>query len=293
MNNMNKGWICQNCGRENRAESRFCSACGTENKFAAAGVQAVNVAEIPKKKRKWPIVLALLLVLALAAGAAFFLLRGKDKAAEPSTETEVAEESTEAENPNAAVPENTEAGADNSNAVNPNAADPSDENKGPENTKAVSAKASSVRAQIDNFTYEADKAIDNKRDTAWVEGVSGPGEGESISLTFDNLYPIEGIYIENGYQKSAETYNGNYRVKDVILRFGDGSEESCTLQDYKDGGQIIVLSEPKDTSRVTVEIASAYAGNDKDVDTCITEIRLADKSEIEGGDAPKIKAKAK
>ena len=291
MNNFNNGWVCPNCGRTNKPEALFCAGCGTSKPNSATGNHEINVVELPKKKSKWPIILASVLVLALAAGAAFFLLNNKDDAEESSTADSTTETTVAGENPNAATDEGNE--NDDANKVNPNAADPSDEDMGPENTEAVSAKASSVRAPIDNNSYDADKAIDNSYKTAWVEGISGEGIGESLSLSFDNKYPIEGIYIANGYQKSESTYNGNYRVKELLLRFGDGSEETCILKDYKDGGQIIVLSEPKDTSNVTLEIVSAYAGDDEDIDTCITEVRLADKTEIEESKAPKIKAKAK
>jgi len=162
--------------------------------------------------------------------------------------------------------------------------DPDDPDPGrePENILPAKAQASSELAPNTNAgtNYYASNAIDQDYSTAWVEGANGTGTGETITVWFNNKYPIEVIYIANGYQKSDEVFWDNNRVKEVILTFDDGSKERCTLKDVNED-QIIVLSRPIDSHSVTIEIVSVYKGDADDKDTCITEIMLEDPEYID------------
>lgn len=46
--------------------------------------------------------------------------------------------------------------------------------------------------------------IDGDLTTGWVEGVSGQGIGETITVYFDGTYLVSGIEIYAGYQKSDD-----------------------------------------------------------------------------------------
>lgn len=56
-----------------------------------------------------------------------------------------------------------------------------------------------------NIKYVPDRIMDGDTTIAWVEGVEGNGEGESITFTFGDLYVVSDIQIWNGYQKSEDT----------------------------------------------------------------------------------------
>jgi hypothetical protein len=59
--------------------------------------------------------------------------------------------------------------------------------------------------------YGVDKAVDEDPATAWVEGVAGPGEGESYWLGVTH-YP-EALGFINGYAKNQSLFDKNYRIR--------------------------------------------------------------------------------
>ncbi|HPA62388.1 MAG TPA: hypothetical protein PLM72_01800 [Spirochaetota bacterium] len=65
--------------------------------------------------------------------------------------------------------------------------------------------------------YKPENLIDAGYSTAWAEGVSGQGINESINIKFKDSSNIKIISILNGYQKTAETYFNNSRIKKVKL----------------------------------------------------------------------------
>lgn len=66
---------------------------------------------------------------------------------------------------------------------------------------------------IQRSRYDVDKAMDGNPATAWVEGVAGPGEGESYWIGVDH-YP-EALGFINGYAKNRSLFDKNYRVRSL------------------------------------------------------------------------------
>jgi hypothetical protein len=64
--------------------------------------------------------------------------------------------------------------------------------------------------------YGCEKAVDQDRATAWVEGVPGSGEGESYWLGLEH-YP-EALGFINGYAKNRNLFEKNYRVKSLNVQ---------------------------------------------------------------------------
>lgn len=64
--------------------------------------------------------------------------------------------------------------------------------------------------------YGPEKALDGDPATAWVEGVSGPGIGESYVIGLAH-YP-EALGFINGYAKNRDLFGKNYRVKELKLQ---------------------------------------------------------------------------
>lgn len=117
-----------------------------------------------------------------------------------------------------------------------------------------------------------DRIMDDDVTTAWVEGVDGNGEGESVTFTFGDSNSVSGIRIWNGYQKSEDLYYKNARPSELELEFSDGSTERISLQDRSDGAQRFEFA-PHVTSYVKIKILSVYGGN-KYEDTVISEVEL-------------------
>ncbi len=133
----------------------------------------------------------------------------------------------------------------------------------------VSVTASSALSEH-NMTHSAERLIDGDPATAWVEGVSGQGTGESVTFTFDGIYKVTGLKICGGYQKDEKRYSENSRPTDIRLEFSDGSTQSVTLQDLMQE-QTVSFSAPVNTSYVTIVIESVYEGS-KYEDTAISEV---------------------
>ncbi len=121
-----------------------------------------------------------------------------------------------------------------------------------------------------NIVHSPERAIDGDLTTGWVEGVSGQGIGESITLYFDGMYLVSGIEIYAGYQKNNDVYNKNSRPKELYVEFSDGSGESYILNDIN-GVQTVQFTNPVVTDSITLRIDSVYLGS-KYEDTVITEI---------------------
>ena len=144
--------------------------------------------------------------------------------------------------------------------------------------------ASSELHQYKGNKYAAKNAHDLSYKTAWIEGVAGYGEGESLVYHFPPQNPrITKIIIINGYVKSEKLWRENSRVKKIkmfiddkpfaILNLSDTREEQTFSFDpigYSDRAdwQKLVL---KPWWTIKFEILEVYKG-EKYADTAITEI---------------------
>lgn len=141
--------------------------------------------------------------------------------------------------------------------------------------------ASSRLYEQHGFTYGPNNAHDLGYDTAWVEGVEGPGIGELLIYTFTNKCPrITKVHILNGYIKNKSVWTKNNRVKDLefsvngkptaILKLADTRGEQSF--DFKKLG-LPPLGRTRDGKPLTLtfKILSVYPGTEYD-DTAITEI---------------------
>ena len=103
-------------------------------------------------------------------------------------------------------------------------------NPGPQTTRlSINPLASSIRLPIQTNTYDASNAIDNQRNTAWIEGVTGPGIGEWIRFDFDREIILHRIIIQPGYFKSPQIWKENNRLAAADLNFSDGTSRRLTF----------------------------------------------------------------
>lgn len=123
-----------------------------------------------------------------------------------------------------------------------------------------------------NMTHYAKRVVDDDLSTAWVEGVKGQGEGESITLKFDDEYEVKGLRIYSGYQKKADLYKKNSRPEKLRVTFADGSSEVCELRDVNDM-QELAFKNAVVTDKITIAIEAVYKGS-KYEDTVISEIYI-------------------
>jgi serine/threonine protein kinase len=131
--------------------------------------------------------------------------------------------------------------------------------------QATTAQASSQR----NERFTPDNTRDDLIETAWVEGVKGPGTGEWIAFTF-KPQTIQYIEIYPGYGKSRELFFANHRLKRATLIFSDGTRASLQLFD-EPRVQTVALQAPVRSGSLRLIIEEVYAGSKYD-DTVISEI---------------------
>lgn len=81
--------------------------------------------------------------------------------------------------------------------------------------------ASSTLSPINGIYYTAANLVDNNSATAWVEGVSGNGFGQTVTFSYKGPQPaqIQGVEIVNGYAKSNTSFyeNGCVTQLDVSI----------------------------------------------------------------------------
>ena len=141
--------------------------------------------------------------------------------------------------------------------------------------------ASSTLQQA-GYDYSVGSLLDGNTQTCWAEGVSGTGEGESITFSSDETKTVSGLAILPGYCKSEDLFYKNGMPLDIEITSGDktwkwsfyGFEpnfsspmDSMVFIDF--GGDI-------DMNECTVTLSACKSGNKYD-DICITEMFLYKK----------------
>ncbi len=276
---------CNKCGNEINENERFCKYCGAPVEKLDEQVNGEKLDESlqkqTKKKIKWP-VLILVLILIIAIALAIVLVMNKRQSNATGNQTgdqddwKVVEDeesqTTEKETASEIVTENSST-EETQEKQKENISNEQEKDKAPEvRMRDVEDVTASSYLSEKNIKHVPDLIMDGDTTTAWVEGVDGNGEGESITFTFGDLYAVSDIKIWNGYQKSEDLYYKNARPAELELEFSDGSTERISLQDTSSGFQEFAL-ERHVTSYVKVKIISTYEGS-KYEDTVISEIEL-------------------
>ncbi len=136
-------------------------------------------------------------------------------------------------------------------------------------------EASSYLPDQGKTRYRSFNARDLRCDTAWCEGVKGPGIGEWIQFNFaewnsySKLINTYRILIINGLAANKDIYFANNRVKKLEVEFSEGEKRIIEL---KDG----ILDFQNFTFHikakwVKLKILEVYKGSKFD-DTCISEV---------------------
>ena len=113
------------------------------------------------------------------------------------------------------------------------------------------------------LVYKAGNAVDGKTSTCWVEGGSGYGIGESITL-----------YLNGRYDVSKLSFNLNARPAVLYVYFSSSPNEHYRIvMDNTSSTQSFMIDE-KNVDWVRFEIREVYQGQKGVYDTCISEITL-------------------
>lgn len=123
--------------------------------------------------------------------------------------------------------------------------------------------------------YIAPHLIDGSN-RSWVEGVKGPGIGQSIFMDFKAPAKVSYFYIKNGFG-DPKWYSANNRVKELLVestgRISDNFDKKSFTFTLKDSGDMQKIELPQKVvcRGFKFTIKSVYRGSKFD-DTCISEI---------------------
>ncbi|MCA1362270.1 caspase family protein [Bradyrhizobium sp. IC3069] len=129
--------------------------------------------------------------------------------------------------------------------------------------------SSMLKPQFGN-SYGAANLFDASTGTAWVEGASGNGIGEWITIEFETVRRVKSIHVHNGYQKSPDIFAKNNRVRQIRVLFSGGESQTFILDD-KLSAQLLTLRPPVSAHWMQFIIDDVWAGN-KYTDTAITKL---------------------
>lgn len=272
---------CNKCGNEINDNERFCKFCGASVEKMDEPTEHGELNELSQKRAKkklkcFMLILAMVLVLVIAMEIVLLMNDGQSDSTDNQDDWKVVEDeesqTTEKETASEIVTENSST-EETQEKQKENISNEQEKDKAPEvRMRDVEDVTASSYLSEKNIKHVPDLIMDGDTTTAWVEGVDGNGEGESITFTFGDLYAVSDIKIWNGYQKSEDLYYKNARPAELELEFSDGSTERISLQDTSSGFQEFAL-ERHVTSYVKVKIISTYEGS-KYEDTVISEIEL-------------------
>lgn len=125
------------------------------------------------------------------------------------------------------------------------------------------------------FNYRPKNLVDSDLKTAWVEGKSGQGEGESLVVDLNGLRTVTAIQVMNGYHKNERLFLANSRVHIAELQFSNGEARQVSLADAP-GLQTIEVGQ-QNATWVRFTMRSVYPGT-KYKDTAVTEFRVVTKN---------------
>ncbi len=223
----------------------------------------------PAAKTTSPVMIAgltaiVILLLALVGIGAMLLLRNP---------TEQPPQSNQAPgNTNSGGQTNTGSERTNTNARSDSSPSATNSNSADRLPLQVSMVASSTRVPMRAFTYGPSHVTDRNLQTAWIEGVPGPGYGEWLRSDFDREVKLNQIIFTPGYFKNASIWKQNNRLAAATFQFSDGSSRRFTFPDRMQEQRLDVGGIR--TKSVRLVIDEIYPGSVDSEDTAISELSI-------------------
>jgi hypothetical protein len=143
-------------------------------------------------------------------------------------------------------------------------------------TSFATTSASSHLPTDQGGQYQSWMATDGRLDSSWVEGVAGAGVGEWLLLTFPGEIEVHSISLDVGYDRDADIFFKNNRIKTVTLVFSNGESLQLGFADERGMQTVPLVRAPGpniETTTVQVVIDEVFPGTKYD-DTCLAEIEV-------------------
>jgi hypothetical protein len=124
-------------------------------------------------------------------------------------------------------------------------------------------------------SYDATQMVDDDPTTAWNSDGSQAedGVGETIDLFFADPVWVQRLVFNNGFQRDAQTYADNARIRRADVLLDGGERLSVRLEDLGLQRQAIELPEPLLTTTVRIQVTETFPG-DTYPDLAVSDIAL-------------------
>ena len=136
-------------------------------------------------------------------------------------------------------------------------------------------RPASAEASPGDPEHPAGAAIDQVKNSYWAEGVSGPGEGAVLTLTFAEPVDLDRVGFLNGASEQPEDFTTQPRIKDAQLSFNGGSTKTITLDDKAEFQEKSISAD--DVTTVQLQILSVYPSPQQGDDASLAEIEFFTK----------------
>jgi len=273
---------CKNCG-DVQDQGKFCGKCGGELHDHQGEVISKS-----SKKKTGLILLGIIVSIVLVVSSVFAFQVLGNSSNENEIEAQETEEAAENDTLNPAVDMDDDVVDDSDDEIvvadDEVAAD--DEQSNEANViEPVYGLFVPVVEQVTSSSYLIEETsngsiisgptnlFDGDTKTAWAEGITGTGTGESIIIPSQETSIVESMTFLNGYTKSADLYDWNDRIKTIRIEFSDGTYEDYLLEDTFLDYQAIVFDKPVVTDYIKLTIIEVYEGS-RYADCCLTEIKI-------------------
>ena len=143
-------------------------------------------------------------------------------------------------------------------------------------TRFASVTASSSLRTDRWGQYQPWMAVDGRRSTAWTEGARGSGEGEWLMLTFPEPVEVQSVGLNVGFDRSADLFHKNNRIKRATLVFSNGERLELGFADRRGMQTIPLVRAPGpniETTFIKIVIEEVFPGWKYD-DTCLAEVEV-------------------
>lgn len=140
-------------------------------------------------------------------------------------------------------------------------------------THTIASVTASSSFSDEHGSYVAKQLTDNYASKAWVEDEKAAGLGAWIEVKLDASQDINEIELWNGNWYSYNEWDYYNRIKDLEVKFADGSSETFTLKDEKKT-ESLKLKKPVKSDSVKLIIRSVYKGSAYTDRTAISEVRV-------------------
>lgn len=137
----------------------------------------------------------------------------------------------------------------------------------------VTVEASSFYTE-GGATYPPANLKDGKSATAWFEGATGSGQGQSVTVGLGAEKNVQRIVVYAGQWVDWDTWSKANRPKELQVKYSDGTTATWTLTDKMEP-QVFTIPGGKKTSSVALEIKQIFNGTVFH-DTGISEVQVYD-----------------